>query len=57
MENKQWLRSIGMIIYIVFSAIDRFIYKMPDYLYILMAIIVMICFVISFIKDRKENEK
>ena len=52
MKNKNVLISIGIIIYILVSGIDRFVYKIPDTIYILVALIGIILILVGFYKDR-----
>lgn len=55
MKEKDWLVSLGIIIYIVLSGVDRFVYKIPDYLYIPFAIIGIVLIIIGIIKDKNKE--
>lgn len=47
------LRIIGILMYIILSVVDRFIYKIPDYVYIPLAILGIILIIIGFIIEKK----
>lgn len=55
MKKKNRLISLGIIIYIFLSEIDRFVYKIPNYLYIPIAIVGIALILIGFIKDKNEE--
>ena len=52
MKDKNVFISIGIIIYILVSGIDRFVYKILDTIYILVALIGIILILVGFYKDR-----
>ena len=54
--KKNWLISLGILIYIVLSGIDRFIFKVPNYLYIPIAIIGITIIIAGFRKDKKTTQ-
>ena len=54
--KKNWLISLGIIIYIVLSGIDGFVFKVPNYLYIPIAIIGITIIIVGFIKDKKTTQ-
>lgn len=39
MKERSYLISVGIVIYIVMSAVDRFIYHIPNVIYIPLAIL------------------
>ena len=42
MKERSYLISVGIVIYIVMSAVDRFIYHIPNVIYIPLAILVVL---------------
>ena len=54
MKNRSWLTSIGILIYVISSIIDRFFYKIPNYIYIPLIVIGIVVLIIVFIKDKKQ---
>ena len=54
MKDRSFLISIGILIYVIISIIDKFFYKIPDYIYIPIALIAIIVCLIGFIKDRNK---
>ena len=54
MKNRSWLTSIGILIYVISSIIDRFFYKISDYIYIPLIVIGIVLCIIGFIKDKKQ---
>ena len=54
--KKNWLISLGILIYIVLSGIDRFIFKVPNYLYIPIAIIGITIIIAGFRTDKKTTQ-
>ncbi len=54
MKDKNILISVGIIIYIVMSGIDRFIYHIPNIIYIPVAIIGIALILLGFIKDKSK---
>lgn len=54
MKERSWLISLGAIIYIILTGIDRFVYKIPNYVYIPIAIIGIGLIIIGFIKDKNK---
>ena len=56
MKNKfNYFGSIGIILYIVISLIDRAIYKLPDLVYIVCLLVAIIFIVIGIILDKKKK--
>lgn len=41
--------------YVLLSGIDRFVYKLPNYLYIPITIIGIVCIIIGFVKDKNKK--
>ena len=56
MKERSWLISLGIIIYIILTAIDRFVFKIPVYAYIPIAVIVIALIITGFIKDKNKLE-
>lgn len=54
MKEKSYLTSLGIIIYIITSGIDKIVYKIFNDVYIFLAIIEIVLIIIDFIKDNKE---
>lgn len=56
MKDKSILISVGSIIYIVMSGIDRFVYQIPNIIYIPVAILGIALILIGFFKDKSKNK-
>lgn len=52
MKDKNILISVGIIIYIAMSGIDRFVYHIPNVIYIPAAIFGIALILIGFFKDK-----
>ena len=52
--KKSLLPIIGIIMYIILSILDKFIVKVPWYIYITVGISSIIIIIIGIIKDRKK---
>ena len=52
MKDKNILISVGIIIYIAMSGIDRFVYHIPNVIYIPVAILGIALILIGFFKDK-----
>ena len=55
MKDKSILISVGSIIYIVMSGIDRFVYQIPNIIYIPVAILGIALILIGFFKDKSKK--
>ncbi|MFR2788070.1 MAG: hypothetical protein ACLTBX_04705 [Clostridia bacterium] len=55
MKERSWFISLGIIIYIILTDIDRFVCKVPNYLYIPIAIIGIALIIIGFIKNKNKE--
>ena len=55
MKDKSILISVGIIIYIVISGIDRFVYHIPNVMYIPVAILGIALILIGFFKEPSWN--
>ena len=55
MKDKSILISVGSIIYIVMSGIDRFVYQIPNIIYIPVAILGITLILIGFFKDKSKK--
>ena len=53
--NKKFnfMGSIGIILYVIITLIDRVIYKLPDLIYIISLLIALVFVVIGIIKSRR----
>ena len=53
--NKKfnYMGSIGIILYVIITLIDRAIYKLPDLIYIISLLIALVFVVIGIIKSRR----
>ena len=47
------LRMIGILMYIILSLVDRFIYKIPNFVYIPLAILGIVLIIVGFIAEKK----
>lgn len=52
-KNFNYMGSIGIILYVIITLIDRVIYKLPDLIYIISLLIALIFVVIGIIKSRR----
>ena len=55
MKDKSILISMGIIIYILMSGIDRFVYHIPNVIYIPVAILGIALILIGFFKEPSWN--
>ena len=57
MKNKKfnYFGSIGIVMYIVISLIDRAVFKMSDMVYILLMLVAITCVIIGIILDRRDR--
>lgn len=53
--NKKfnYMGSIGIVLYVIITLIDRVIYKLPDLIYIISLLIALVFVVIGIIKSRR----
>lgn len=57
-KNKfNYFGSIGIILYIVISLIDRAIYKLPDLVYILFMLVAIALVIVGIVIDKKNKRK
>lgn len=54
MKDKSILISMGIIIYIAMSGIDRFVYQIPNAIYIPVAILGIALILIGFVKNKSK---
>ena len=54
--KKSLLPILGIIIYIILAVFDKFILKVPDYIYISVGLLSIILIIIGLIKDRKNKK-
>ena len=55
MKERSFIGSIEILLYVVLSLIDRFFYKIPDYIYIPLAILGIVIVIAGFVIDKKEK--
>ena len=55
MKEKSLIGSIGILLYVALSAIDRFVWKIPNYIYIPTAILAIVIIVVGFVINRKRT--
>ena len=55
MKERSFIGSIGILLYVVLSLIDRFFYKIPDYIYIPLAILGIVIIIVGFVKDKNKQ--
>ena len=55
MKERSFIGSIGILLYVVLSLIDRFFYKISDYIYIPLAILGIVIIIVGFVKDKNEK--
>ena len=57
MKERSFIVSLGILLYVVLSIIDRFFYKIPDYVYIPLAILGIAIIIVGFIIGKKKNKR
>lgn len=55
MKEKSMFSSLGILLYIILSIIDRFIFAISDIIYLTVAFIGIILIVIGDVIDKKKN--
>ena len=55
MKDRSFISAIGILIYLVLSVTDRFIYKIPNYLYIPIAITTIAVVILGFVIDKMKK--
>ena len=55
MKERSFVGSTGILLYVVLSLIDRFFYKIPDYIYIPLAILGIVFVIVGFVKDKNKK--
>lgn len=56
MKERSFISSIGILLYVILSFIDRFIYKIPNTIYIPLALLGIVIIILGFVIDRKKNQ-
>ena len=56
MKARSFIGSIGILLYVVLSLVDRFFYQIPDYVYIPLAILGIVIITAGFVFDKKKNK-
>lgn len=54
-RNSDTSISIGILIYVVFSSIDRFIIRISDYIYIPIMLIAAAIIIIDLVRNKKSK--
>ena len=57
MKERSFIGSLGILLYVVLSLIDRFFYKTPDYIYIPLMVLGIVIIIVGFVIDKKNNKK
>ena len=57
MKERSFIGILGIILYVVLSLIDRFFYKIPDYIYIPLMVLGIVIIIVGFVIDKKNNKK
>ena len=57
MKERSFIGSLGILLYVVLSLIDRFFYKIPDYIYIPLMVLGIVIVIVGFVIDKKNNKK
>ena len=57
MKERSYIGSLGILLYVVLSLIDRFFYKIPDYIYIPLMVLGIVIIIVGFVIDKKNNKK
>lgn len=55
MRERSIFIYLGIVIYIIMSGIDRFVYHIPNMIYIPIAILGIALILIGFFKDKKDK--
>ena len=55
MKERSFIGSIGILLYVALSLIDRFFYKIPDYIYIPLAILGIVIIIVGFLIDKNKK--
>ena len=55
MKDRSFISAIGILIYLILSVTDRFIYKIPNYLYIPIAIAAIAVVILGFVIDKMKK--
>ena len=57
MKERSFIGSLGILLYVILSIIDRFLYKIPDCIYIPLAILGIAIVIVGFVIDKKKRNK
>ena len=57
MKERSFIGSLGILLYVVLSLIERFFYKIPDYIYIPLMVLGIVIIIVGFVIDKKNNKK
>lgn len=55
-KERSLIISIGILLYVIMSVVDRFIVSIPDWIYIPIAILGIALIIIGFIKSKKVDK-
>mgnify|MGYP003508540575 FL=1 len=57
MKERSFIGSLGILLYVVLSLIDRFFYKIANYIYIPLMVLGIVIIIVGFVIDIKNNKK
>lgn len=49
MKERSFIGSLGILLYVVLSLIDRFFYKIPDYIYIPLMVLGIVIIIVGLL--------
>lgn len=55
MKERSFIGSIGILLYVILSVIDRFFYEIPDHIYIPLAVLGIVIIIAGFVIDKKRR--
>ena len=55
MKDRSFISSVGILLYVLVSVVDRFFYKLPNFVYIPLAVLGIVIIVAGFIIDKNRN--
>ena len=56
MKERSFITSIGILLYVILTVIDRFIFKIPNYVYIPLAILGIAIIFAGIVIDKKRKK-
>ena len=55
MKERSFISSIGILLYVVISVVDRFFYKLPDFVYIPLALLGILISIVGLVIDKNRK--